>query len=151
MRLVGRLLRLGSERGERRLRRHGLARHRSLRRHLGYRLRGLRRDVLWPRLTRKEQADIAALDAAHHLIAHDSEVGGEYPIVPLVRELHLRSGDRRKDSNATEALLPDLPGHRLGRSGPVDDHATIASITPLRQVQGKVFLAYGVEEPRADP
>src|SRR5205807_7872723 len=106
-------------------------------------------------LTREEQADLAALDLAHHLIAGDNQVRREQPIVLLVRQLHLRPIDLGEHADAAQALLPDFPGNRLGGHGIVEDHAPVAGIALLDDLQDEVLLSWGIEEsiadPRADP
>src|SRR4030095_9643554 len=50
-----------------------------------------------------------------------------------------------------EPLVADLPRHRFGRGGPVEDQLSVSGITALRNVHRHGFLAYGLEEPGPDP
>src|SRR5205807_491446 len=58
-------------------------------------------------------------------------------------------------ADAAQALLPDFPGNRLGGHGIVEDHAPVAGIALLDDLQDEVLLSWGIEEsiadPRADP
>src|SRR5262245_47476829 len=132
--------------------RNGLGRHRNPWWHLQRRrLRGLLR-AQWRRcLTGQKQADSSAVDLAHHLIAVDCHIRCEDPVVDLVDELDLRPRDRGEPANSAEALLADRPRHRFGRDGPVEDQPPVTGITALRYVHRQALLAYGLEEPGADP
>jgi hypothetical protein len=86
------------------LRDDGLARHDGRRRQLGGLRRNVARRSVGPPLTSQKQADLAALDLAYHLVAHDDHIGGEEPVVLLVDQPHLRAVDLGEDANAAEAL-----------------------------------------------